>query len=395
VSHLEKTKRAPLGEIAPAVGNRMPDLDAEVWNLSLDEIGSVTGRVLSRSRCKVRELGSSKCAFDERHVLYSKLRPYLNKVVLPDGPGVGTSELIPMRPDPARLDREYLAYYLRSPDFLDFAARNTRGANLPRISMRSLWRHEVPLPGLEEQRRIVARIQECLGLVGEIEKLRTQTLQDIENLPTSVFGDRVDGLTASQRKLTPLGEILVECRYGTSRKANSEGNGVPVIRMGNIRQGRLDVSDLKYVHLGSEEETKYLLTPGDILINRTNSLELVGKSAVFDNLRGDWVYASYLIRLRVDPMRALPAFVNAAINSRFGREYVLRTARRAIGMVNINAAEIKRMPIPLPPRQQQECIVEQLEATTKLTRDVKATMLDQPTGRLRDSILLEAFAGEL
>ena len=101
---------------------------------------------------------------------------------------------------------------------------------------------------------------------------------------------------------------------------------------------------------GMQLAEKYLLSPGDVLVNRTNSLELVGKAATFDRQDGEWAYASYVVRIQVDTERVLPEFVTATINSRIGRRYVLRTARRAIGMVNINAKEMAGFPIPLPPR---------------------------------------------
>src|ERR1700687_3983773 len=116
----------PLAEIAPARSMPMPSADSVVWNLSLEDIEGTTGRILHKQRCRVGDLGSTKCSLDSRYVLYSKLRPYLNKVALPDAPGVGTSELIPLLPRDQQLDREFLAYYLRSKAFLDFANANTR-----------------------------------------------------------------------------------------------------------------------------------------------------------------------------------------------------------------------------------------------------------------------------
>ena len=172
----------PLGEIAPKSDAVMPGASELVWNLSLEDIEPQTGRVLRRRTCLASALGSAKCSFDGRHVLYSKLRPYLNKVVLPESNGVGTSELLPLLPDSARLDREFLAFYLRSPSFVDFAVANSRGANLPRVSMKSLWAHEVPCPPLAEQRRIVARVKECMERVDEIRALLAQTSSEAELL---------------------------------------------------------------------------------------------------------------------------------------------------------------------------------------------------------------------
>lgn len=120
-------RRLPLGTLAPATQASFPAPNEEAWNLSLEDIEAGSGRILTRQVCRVSDLGSTKYAFDTSNVLYSKLRPYLNKVVVPDDCGVGTSELIPLRPVATQLDREFLAWYLRSPAFLEFAAANTRG----------------------------------------------------------------------------------------------------------------------------------------------------------------------------------------------------------------------------------------------------------------------------
>ena len=186
---MNRFPRVPLGEIAPKRGADMPGTSESVWNLSLEDIEAGTGRVLRRQTCAVSALGSAKCSFDTRHVLYSKLRPYLNKVVLPNERGVGTSELLPLFPDPLRMDREFLAFYLRSPNFVDFAVANSRGANLPPIAMSALWVHEVPVPPLDEQRRIVLRIDECVERVDEIRTLCSRALAEARALLSSILSD--------------------------------------------------------------------------------------------------------------------------------------------------------------------------------------------------------------
>ena len=189
----DKSLSLTLREAAPPVQAEMPADNVLVWNLSLEDIESVSGKVLTRATCRVSELGSTKCSFDSRHVLYSKLRPYLNKVVLPDGPGVGTSELIPLLPDPKRLDREYLAFYLRSPAFVHFASAVMQGANLPRVSMREFWDHRLTLPALDCQRRVVGRIKECLSRVAEMERLREEVEAEIDTLRESILREAFAG----------------------------------------------------------------------------------------------------------------------------------------------------------------------------------------------------------
>lgn len=387
--------RVPLGEIAPKRDAEMPGTSEFVWNLSLEDIEAGTGKVLRRQTCAVGALGSAKCSFDARHVLYSKLRPYLNKVVLPNERGVGTSELLPLFPDPLRMDREFLAFYLRSPDFVDFAVANSRGANLPRVAMSALWTHGVPVPPLDEQRRIVRRINECTERIEEIRRVRDIGIAESKAIESAVFHDFLhDGKGVLRWPIVRLGDLTKSSKYGASVKAGSKSVGAPILRMGNIVEGHLDFSNLKYVDLPEDEIRKYSLSPGDVLINRTNSLELVGKAATFDREDGEWVYASYLVRIRVDTKRVLPEFATATINSRIGRKYVLETARRAIGMVNINAREMAGFPVSLPPLHIQQELVDRLREVRHIGQQIRAKLGATDAERLSSAVLRNAFAGE-
>src|SRR3989304_623944 len=106
--------------------------------------------------------------------------------------------------------------------------------------------------------------------------------------------------------------------------------------MGNIQRGRLDLRNLKYLHLNGKDRKKLLLERGDILVNRTNSAELVGKCAVFD-LEGEYGFASYLIRLRVERTRAEPRLLAYYINSPIGRAYMFNERKQMTGQANVNA----------------------------------------------------------
>ena len=114
--------------------------------------------------------GTSTNVFDDGNVLYSKLRPYLNKVICPTEPGIATTELVPLRPRKDLLDRRYLTYYLRSNHFLGFANVAVAGVKMPRIIMTKFWKHQIPLPTLFEQRRIV----EILDQADQLRKKRAE-----------------------------------------------------------------------------------------------------------------------------------------------------------------------------------------------------------------------------
>ncbi len=118
--------------------------DEEVWNLNLDQIEPHSGRILSKNIVNANEVGPSTYAFDKGTVLYSKLRPYLNKVVVADAPGMATTELVPLRCNETLIAPIYLGHFLRSPTFLSFATNVVAGAKMPRMVMSEFWRYPVP-----------------------------------------------------------------------------------------------------------------------------------------------------------------------------------------------------------------------------------------------------------
>ena len=293
-------------------------------------------------------VGSQKSAafrFDARHVLYGKLRPYLNKVATPGFAGKCSTELIPLLPQDG-VDRDYLAHLLRRQDTVDFVMAAVTGSRMPRADMKVLLSMRVPLPALDEQRWIVA----ILNRAAKIERLRTKAAgcfrEFVPALFIKMFGDPVTNPMGWESQT--LGNCCVLIRYGTSRKANGRGEGIPVLRMGNVTyRGALDLTDLKHVSLRDGEMSKYGLQPGDILFNRTNSRDLVGKTGLWDG-RFPAVAASYFIRLRLDKSRVLPGYVWATMNSAAMKSRLFAMARGAIGQANINARELGSIPLPVP-----------------------------------------------
>ena len=134
-----------------------------------------------------------------------------------------------------------------------------------------------------------------------------------------------------------------------------------MIRMNNLQANGWDLSDLKHIELDDEVLDRYRLRKGDLLFNRTNSKELVGKCETFDE-QGDWVFASYLIRVRLGTSRALPGFVSAFLNSPAGRIQIDQVSRQVAGMSNVNAEELRDLQIPLPSIEEQQRLLSELDA---------------------------------
>ena len=162
---------------------RTSSFDTEVWSLNLDQIESDSGRTLSRVMTAPKALGPSTYPFEAGTVLYSKLRPYLNKVVVADTDGYATTELVPLRCDASRVLPSYLAYFLRSPEFLNFAKTVVAGAKMPRMVMGEFWQYKVPLPPLSEQRRIAA----ILDKADALRTKRREALAQLDRLAQSIF----------------------------------------------------------------------------------------------------------------------------------------------------------------------------------------------------------------
>lgn len=163
-------------------------------------------------------------------------------------------------------------------------------------------------------------------------------------------------LAGARFKVVPISAFEVMLQYGCSERATDEQVGTPILRMNNLQAEGWDLRNIKYIALDDDELSRWRLERGDIVFNRTNSKELVGKCEVFEE-DGEWVFASYLMRLRVDRKQVEPEFLAAFLNAQTGRIQIDRESRQIIGMSNINAQEIRTLRVPLPkPRQQQEML---------------------------------------
>lgn len=163
VSNTKGWKAEQMNDIAPTVNYTGDFDDDEVWLLNLDMVESQTGRILDYLIVSEEEVGNSTCTFDTSNVLYSKLRPYLNKVVIPNRCGYATSELVPLQPVASKINREYLAFLLRSDEFVNMINEKVAGAKMPRVSMSDFRKFDVPIPPMELQ-------QEFAEFVAQVDK---------------------------------------------------------------------------------------------------------------------------------------------------------------------------------------------------------------------------------
>jgi type I restriction enzyme S subunit len=194
-----------------------------------------------------------------------------------------------------------------------------------------------------------------------------------------------------------LGEIVDKMQYGTSEKASPEQSGVPVLRMGNIKEGNIVSDDLKYFPNDWPQIGEFLLCKGDLLFNRTNSAELVGKTAIYGEQYPKAVFASYLIRVQTDKTLYRPEILSFFINSFYGRKYIKSVVSQQVGQANVNGTKLSLMPIPFMSSEEQVIIQQEIERCFSIANEIEGSSKQslKQTELLRQTILKQAFEGKL
>lgn len=289
-----------------------------------------------------------------------------------------------LRPNPD-VDLAFLCHVLENYDVTPFVTGTTRG----KLTKAGASEIVIPCPPLAEQRRIA----KVLDQAEELKAKRRAALAQLDILTQAIFLD-LFGDPATNPKGWPISKIsdlLESASYGTSEKAGTTGE-FPVLRMNNItRTGEINLTDLKFMHLPTNKRERYLVRAGDVLFNRTNSAELVGKSAIYRDKR-QMAYAGYLVRLRTDDKND-PEYLSAFLNTSYAKKMLRGMCKSIIGMANINATEVQAMKIAHPPTPLQREFARRVAAIDKLKAAHRTSLVEFDT--LFAALQHRAFRGEL
>ncbi len=350
------------------------------------------------------DVKSSKFRFYRGDILYGKLRPYLDKAAIADFDGICSTDLLVLTNVDNKVSAGFLVYLIHSNQFIQNSISATSGTNHPRTSWKEISKFKFGLPPLPEQRRIAevlgtvdSAIQKVGGAIERTERLKKGLMQRLltRGIGHERFKESEVGGVPEEWEVARLGEVLTDISYGTSVKANDENQGLPVLGIPNILSGKIDENNLRYVYLSEQEKQNLTLKVGDVLIVRTNAnSKYIGRSALFENKTGTWVYASYLIRIRVDTKKVIPNYLIKFLQSEKVRRQFLSIARTSAGNYNINTQGIRSINICLPNIFEQRRIAEILSAVDrklelerrrkeKLERVKKGLMDELLTGRKR------------
>jgi type I restriction enzyme S subunit len=351
---------------------------------------------------------------------------------------VFASYLIRFRP---LIETMFFTYFLQSPFYWKEIFEKSSGIALANVNATKINQIQFLLPPLNEQKRIVSKIEELFSKIDSAKQSLEYTKLQLEQYRQSLLKSAFEGkLTEKWReqnnpsldvlfekiqlnrksqesklqKLEPFSEdepfsipvnwgwtrigiISNQIQYGTGEKASTKESQLPVLRMGNIQDGILNFEKLKYYPDNWKSRGQYILKDGDVLFNRTNSAELVGKSAIYRNFHPPAVFAGYLIRVKILDEIYFPYLLTWYLNSIFGKSYVKSVVTQQVGQANVNGTKLAMMPIPLMSNEEQEQIVLQIEQGFSLIENtsqiINSTL--QKLQTMKMSVLKQAFEGKL
>ena len=288
-----------------------------------------------------------------------------------------------------KIDRDYLFYYLLKQR--DYLIESRTGGAQPNISQGTIRDIRIPVPPLAEQKRIAG----LLARADRARRLRRTARAMGEGYLQSVFlemfGDPVENPRGWPIKA--LAQIKTRFAYGTSAKCSYEPQGLPVLRIPNVLHRDIDIDDLKYAELPSKETDKLHLLSGDLLFVRTNgNPDYVGRCAVFD-LQDRYLYASYLIRARLDAKVLNPWYAATFLRMPAGRQAMKPYIRTTAGQSNIGLEGLGQIPIPLPPLSLQDRFVHVVRKYERVLAQQQEA--ERQAEHLFQALLHRAFRGEV
>jgi len=338
---------------------------------ALDPVRAVAGPGIDRA---FNEVQKGYTIFRDGDLLVARITPCFenNKIGqarLAHEIGVGSTEFHVIRPNLSRLHDRYLLHFLRQRSVLRAGQRRMTGsAGQRRVPVAFLEALRIPLPSIEEQRRIAAVLDQADALRAK----RRQVLARLDDLAQSILRVTLASLDAGS---VPLREWVVDFRYGTSNSSGSTGE--PTLRIPNVIGGGLDFNDLKTVRVSAAEFGRLALEDGDLLFVRSNgNPNNVGRCALFDvkgvaSTRHDprrFIYASYLIRARLDNRQAEPIYLREFLLGPDGRRQLLERAKTSAGQYNINIDGLSSVEVPALPLSAQRHFAQQVEQVGSIAK---------------------------
>ena len=372
------------------------DPQGNVRLTQLADVGEGVFRDRSKRFLREDQAAALKCTFLEPgDVLVARMPDPLGRAcVFPrlPRPAVTAVDVCIVRPGSGSVDPKWLMWTINAPQFRAWVADFQTGTTRRRISRRNLARIEFPLPPLNEQRRIVAAVEDHLSRLDAADASLAAALRRLDGLRAASLAAAVNGSWPEK----PLGELILSLRNGVfvSRPA-ADPPGTAIFRISAVRPLELNVDDVRYAPLDAPD---YLVSEGDLLFTRySGNPDLVGACALVPRLPRPTLHPDKLIRVVVDRSKVEPAFVQIACATGRSRDEIRTRRKTTAGQVGIAGGQLKSVPVPVPPLEEQRRIVAEVEERLSRIEAMRASIerAQRRSAALRAAILERAFRGEL
>lgn len=366
---------AKLGEVCKVSASTKMIDKSKAWLLNLDMVEQQTGRVVEYNFVGEDGLNGSITQFDTENVLYSKLRPNLNKVVLPERDGFCTSELLPLRPDARKLDRSYLAVFLRSDGFVNWAVSKTAGAKMPRLGTKDLLNANIPLPEIKEQKAIAEKFKKSEELIS----LRKQQLVKMDELVKARFFEMFGEISDNSMNWDcfTIGKLISTIESGWSgngKQREKHADEIAVLKVSAVTKGYFIPTECKV--LDDQHNIKKYIYPqkGDILFSRANTKEMVGATVLIKKDYPDLILPDKLWKIRfctdVNPIYMKHVLSTTTVRNAFSAA----STGTSGSMYNVSMEKFKGVIIPVPPLSVQNEFVAFVERVDQQKQTVQQSL---------------------
>jgi type I restriction enzyme S subunit len=406
------------------------DIASDEWVLELEDIEKNTSKLVQRVQFRDRNSKSTKNRFAAGDVLYGKLRPNLNKVIIADEPGVCTTEILPLR-CPGGIESKYVFYSLKRPEFLEYVTATNHGIDMPRLGTEAGKAARLPLPPHNEQRRIVAKLD-------SLSARSTHARYDLDRIPqlialykqailTKAFSGELTADWRSERrqdaqvfmKKVGIGEASTQpsdnlpngwhwvnagdlcaiksgIALGKKRQAGTKLIELPYLRVANVQRGWLNLVEIKSTLVAEKEAEALYLMPGDVLMNEGGDRDKLGRGWVWEGQIANCIHQNHVFRLR-PKSKDIPSRYISYYANEFGQRYFLDEGKQTTNLASISMSKVAALPIPLCTPDEMRLIIKRIEFAFAwidkiATEHTRAAHL---LPKLDQAILAKAFRGEL
>jgi len=354
--------------------------------------------------CKIDDKQKEKYLLAKGDLVFARTGATVGKSFLIKGDipeSVYASYLIRVRCNEG-INESYLSYFFRSPGYWNQITEFSSGIGQPNVNGTKLKKLILPIISNNEQEIIAEKIDTLLAQVDRTKARLEQIPKILKRFRQAVLAAAVNGKLLhcinEKSKFISLGSIAEDIRYGTSKKCSELEGSMAVLRIPNIGHGYVINKNLKYADFDSKEIKALTLSEGDLLLIRSNgSIDLVGKVAVISEADINYLYAGYLIRVRLDLDKAVPKYISYCLQSPQLRQVIENVARSTSGVNNINSKELASLELPLPLTPEQHEIVRRVEQLLSYADTIEKQVNNAlaRVNNLTQSILAKAFRGEL